>query len=69
MGSPKGGKLEYLQFEAERKYRKNQNLGISIQIETSKLWTISVQSEIGTEIGNFWDLVDFTPERNWINFD
>ena len=59
----------YIQLKAEPKYRRNRNLGISLQIEISELQMILLQIEIRTEIRNFRGLVDFTPEQNWINFD
>jgi hypothetical protein len=42
------------------KWQKNNNGQVDTPPQMSK---------IGTEIGNFRVLVDFTPEQNWINFN
>jgi hypothetical protein len=39
-----------------------------MHIEIPELRTILLESEIGIEIRNIRGLVDFTPERNWIDF-
>jgi hypothetical protein len=55
--------------EAEHKYKRTQNLGISLQIEILELRMIVLQSKIRNKFWNFRSLVDFTPEQNWIIFD